>query len=544
MIEKLIENWLDSASERSYQAVFVQMLSAHGYRVVHSTRHTALEFGKDVLAIAPDGKGCAYQLKGNPGGRLGLNQFRQEIQPQLVQLMSQAVVFPGFPNEPHRAYLVSNGYFEEEVQRAVSDLNLGPYPSKVSLISRGDLLAWCEKLGTSLWPSELGDDRLLLELFLSNPRDVLPTTMLSRLIGKLLALEPLEAKFSGQPEFLRAITSAALLTGIATSRFAEAENHFAVASAWVLFAISIIAAGEKHGFKLREPALRTLRLAEAATVDALVQLWNEISKRKHLVEGNALADPEVYGWRYTTLLGLLSCLALRDDLDSVLTDDSRAKLNQWLLQRHTNLDLWGEGAIANLVPWLVWLRKHDATLRPDLEIANLTEALISRNQPKSVSPLAAPYYNFEDVARFRMRLDKAGEASAIGRETFAGCAFTAEPLFHLLVRTNLKQKCKTLWPDFSKLAHRGCLPDSRWEYCMLNITLGVDQTKIYPPTYKWADIQAEACQPVNDLLPEELAIRPWLLALWWQVTPYRYTPVANRVFAENILPGWGAWGKK
>lgn len=54
MIEKLLENWLDSASERSYQAVFVQILSAQGYRVVHSTRHTALEYGKDVLAIDPD----------------------------------------------------------------------------------------------------------------------------------------------------------------------------------------------------------------------------------------------------------------------------------------------------------------------------------------------------------------------------------------------------------------------------------------------------------------------------------------------------------
>ena len=62
MIEKLLENWLDSASERSYQAVFVQMLSAQGYRVVHSTRHTALEYGKDVLAIDQDGNGCAFQV--------------------------------------------------------------------------------------------------------------------------------------------------------------------------------------------------------------------------------------------------------------------------------------------------------------------------------------------------------------------------------------------------------------------------------------------------------------------------------------------------
>jgi len=323
VIEKLIENWLDSASERSYQPVFVQMLSAKGYRVVHSTRHTALEFGKDVLAIAPDGKGCAYQLKGNPGGRLNLTQFRSEVQPQLVQLMSQAIVFPGFPSGPCMAYLVSNGYFEEEVQRAIDDLNRNPYPSKVSLVSRGDLLDWGKELGASLWPSELDDTRMLLEIFLSDPRNVLPKELLFRLISKILAIHTLEATLSGEPEFHRVATSAALLTGIATSGFAEADNHLAVVSAWTLLAVGVIAAGEKHKYKLRGAALQTLQLAGAAAGDALARLWNEVENSKYLVEGNAMTDPEVYGWRYTTLMGLLSCLALMDESDSILDDNSR-----------------------------------------------------------------------------------------------------------------------------------------------------------------------------------------------------------------------------
>lgn len=61
MIEKLLENWLDSSTERSYQPVFVQMLTAKGYKVVHSTRHCALEFGKDILAIDLNGAGCAFR---------------------------------------------------------------------------------------------------------------------------------------------------------------------------------------------------------------------------------------------------------------------------------------------------------------------------------------------------------------------------------------------------------------------------------------------------------------------------------------------------
>jgi hypothetical protein len=539
VIEKLLENWLDSASERSYQAVFVQMLSAQRYRVVHSTRHAALEYGKDILAISPEGKGCAYQLKGNPRGKLGLAEFTKDIQPQLFQLMTQKIVFPGFPKVPHKAYLVTNGYFEEEVQRAVDDLNRMPYPSKVSLISRGHLFGWCKQFGASLWPSELDDVRSLLELFLSNPQEVLHTKLLSKLLQKILAIENHKAKLSSSAKFYRAVTSAALLTGIATSGYAEAENHFAIASAWILFAVTTIAAGEKHGYKLDRAAAESFKLAEQAIADALSELWNEVSSRKHLIQGASLPDPEIYGWRYVTLLGLLSCLAILDDSRPCLLEDARTKLQNWLTQPLTRIDLWGEGAVAALVPWLVWLRKHDATIRPDREIHGLAKAVITRNQRDSESPLANPYYNFEEIARFKLHLDKAGEASSVGRETFVGSSFTAEPLLHLLVRTNLKQACKTLWPDFTKISHRICVLNNRWEYGTLHIASGWDETKIYPSTYKWSDLKTEAIHRRNHKIPTELAARPWLLGLWWQVAPHRYTTPSNRVFVESVLPGWG-----
>jgi hypothetical protein len=531
---------LDSASERSYQAVFVQMLSALGHKVVHSTRHTALEFGKDILSIAPDGVGCAFQLKGNPGGRLGLKTFRTEIQPQLVQLMSQAVVYPGFPSEPHKAYLVSNGYFEEEVHRAMDDLNRMPaYPSKVTLISRGEMLNWSKSLGASLWPSELPDIRLLLELFLADSKDLLPVEKLATLVSKVLATDS-SSSGVGRAEFHRAVASAALLTGIATSAFAESGNNFAVASAWCLLAVTVIGASAKHGHPLQDGALETLLLAEAAAVDALAALWKDVDGRKHLVEGNALADPEVHGWRYATLLGALTCLGIYNDDTSALDASSGSRLRAWLTKRHEGIDLWGEGAVANMAPWLMYLRKHDSTLRVDFEIARLTELLIDRNQQDSQGPLASPYYTFEEVARFRLHLDKSGEASGVGRETFVGSSFTAEQLFHLLVRTNLKQKCKTLWPDFTRLGHRRNIADQGWEYCALKMSSGVDETKIYPSTYEWTQIKKDAREQDLSGIPSDLALRPWLLALWWQVAPHRYTCSASCLLAETLLPGWGS----
>ena len=539
MIEKLLENWLDSASELSYQPVFVQMLSAQGFRVVHSTRHAALEYGKDVLAINPDGRGCAYQLKGQTGGKLGLEKFRSEMQTQLVQLISQAIVFPGFPAEPHKSYLVMNGYFEEEVQRAIDDLNRGHYLSKVELVSRGHLLSWSKELGTSLWPSELTDTQTLLELYFSDPQGSLPTQKLARLLAGVLLLDETHTKTLGKAGFYRAVTSAALLTGIATSRFSEMENHFAVVSAWTLFAVSIIAAGEKHGLALQSVALDSLELAEGTIRAALAQLWKEVNEREHLVEGNPLADLEIYGWRNTTLLGLLSCLAITDDVAECLDAPSRTNLHEWLQRVNKELNLWGEGAVSSLVPWLVWMRKKDATLRPDYEIAALTRTVIRRNQRKSLAPLAGPYYDFEEIARFTMKLDKIGEAGALRGETLAGSAFTAEALMHFLVRTNLKQECKMIWPEFSKLSHRYCLLDHSWSYCTVHAREGIDVTRIYPNAYTWSVLKSEATQSMKDHFPDELAKRPWLLALWWQVVPYRYTTAASHTFIDGVLSGWG-----
>lgn len=540
MIEKLLENWLDSASERSYQAVFVQVLSGMGYRVVHSTRHSALEFGKDVLAIAPDGIGCAYQLKGHPGGRLGLSQFRSEIQPQMVQLMSQPVIYPGFPADSHRTYLVSNGYFEEEVHRAVDDLNRSPhYPYKATLVSRGELLDWCKSMGASLWPSELPDVRLLLELVLSNPRELLPIEKLSVLLGKILDSDPADTIQIKQPEFHRKVTSAALLTGIATAHFAKEKNHYAVAYAWALLAVMVIGAAEKHQHPLAGAAKETLGLAEEAALDALIELWGEVAERKHLVEGDPMSDPEVYGWRYGVVLGALSSLAVAHDANSLLDDGAGSELKAWLLKRHQGLNLWGEGAVANLVPWLVYLRKHEPTLRPDYEIAGLVEAVVKRNQHDSESALPSPYFGAEEVIRNQLSLDKHGDASDLRRETFSGSAYTAEALLHLLVRTNLKRECKSIWPDYTRLGHRRLVFSAPWHYCLLNVDVGVDEARLYPPSYEWAKLKSEATHKGNPPIPSELLARNWLLVFWWQIAPHRFTSDASRYFAESQIPGWG-----
>lgn len=515
------------------------MLAADGYKVLHSTRHCLLEFGKDILAIAPDGVGCAFQLKGNPKGRMTAGQFRQEIQPQLVQLMAQAPAYPGFPVGIHRAYLVSNGQFEEEVQVATRDMNALPFPSKVELWSRGHLYDLSMKHAKVLWPSELASNRSLLGLYLANPRDQLPVNTLAGLLEAVLHLEPDSDPLKG-PALSRAASSAAWVTGISTASFAEAENHHAVASAWALCCVALIGASERHAAGDETPIHSSFVLARSALIDALSALWNEVKSRKYLVEGDPFADAEIHGWRVGVLFGLLSSLALADAESSVLDTVSRQKLSEWLASSSHRATLWGEGAIANLFPFVVWFRKNVATTRPDDEIFSLASAVLNGNQSRSKLAIPNPYYSFEAAYRLKSPFGVVSERGTL-RETFEGSSHMAEVLFHLLARTVNKGRCKTLWEPFSRLSHRRLVLEESWHYCLLNSRKGIEETKIYPLQYDWTQLRRDSTQGncAGADIPRALRVSPWLLSMWWQVAAHRLDTCSARHFVNSLLPGWG-----
>lgn len=131
------------------------MLTGQGFHIVHNTRHTPQEYGKDVIALSPDGKLVGYQLKGNPGGTLTPTQF-DEICGQLEQLATLAFGIPGYEGRvPDACYLATNGEISELVSQQIQLLNAalaarGHPPEKIKTITRGTLLAWSKALGLAL----------------------------------------------------------------------------------------------------------------------------------------------------------------------------------------------------------------------------------------------------------------------------------------------------------------------------------------------------------------------------------------------------------
>lgn len=512
MLEKLLENWLDSASELSYQQVFVQMLSASGYTVLHSTRHCLLEFGKDVLAIAPDGVGCAFQLKGQPRKQMTVGEFRKDIQPQLVQLMSQPPAMPGFPPGIHRSYLVSNGNFGEEVQVAVAQMNGAPYPSKLELWSRGKLLEMALSTSTKLWPSEIDDTRRLLDLYMADTADQLPLDLLAGMLSSVLLLDRLDSE-SDKPsvsELSRVASSAMWAASIALSPFALRENHQAVAVGWTVTRVMLQAMFEKSGGKCE--VSQHFELSERVILDALAALWAEVSQKAHLTMPPGLEDSVIYEWRVGTLQGLLSSLHLANESQPLLGPEEHEALGAWLMLERDAPDLWGEAAVACELSHLLVLLKIGDYGRVVTKLASLAAAIIASNQTDSAAALSSPYY--DATASYLAQLSLEVEES--DKETFAGASYMARVLLLALAAMGEKSQCKRLWPDFSKLSHRYFLQAEAWMYLVPSSRWGRDVTRIYANTYEWSALVEEA-----DGLRCPANLPVWLLTMWWQACPHR-----------------------
>src|SRR5947207_5360327 len=124
MIEKIIENWLIKSSEKSYQLPFCFLLMQQGKTILHMTRHSAMEQGKDIIAVDARGQVYAYQLKGIEGRRLTISAW-QEIINQIMQLVYTPCSHPSIRSKKHhKSYLVINGDIDEEVQHAITMQNL------------------------------------------------------------------------------------------------------------------------------------------------------------------------------------------------------------------------------------------------------------------------------------------------------------------------------------------------------------------------------------------------------------------------------------
>ena len=519
MLERVIENWLDKATERSFQQPFCYMLSAEGHTIIHLTRHDAMEMGKDIITIAPDGTPCAFQLK---TGNISLSKWDKEVSSQTDALVTRHINHSSVVSSKyHRSYLVTNGNIGEKVSRAIHDRNQAWAQQSLSdfhlqTIVRGELLQKAKKLGTDLWPTELKDIKTLLEMFLEGGRGVLPKEKLASLFESTFPLSPLNNHRKPPTSHItRVIASAALLCAVATSSFSNENNYAAEIEAWTMYIAYVLALAERwdiHAERYKD----SFDIAVDSIYNSLVNLSDEIRKRKHFLEPPALSDLYIYPVRLTWLLALMSIFALwrlskelpKDEIDTFLQDFFETEFGQ--------LELWGEAAIPQFLAVFWYWRKIDATRVPEDFLYCLISTICRQNGPNSDSSLASPYYEAEDVLPHIL-----GVSEEPLRDSFSGASYALEGLVHLYVRRNWKQSMKLLWPSITKLANVRFEPANKWDFYRWRNEEGTHKI-VYPKhTQEWEELKALSFESEGPNFPSSIKNHPILLLLFLCVYPHR-----------------------
>jgi hypothetical protein len=514
------------------------MLAGDGHTVIHSTRHSPIEFGKDVISIAPDGIVCAFQLKGNPGGRLSLKQLR-EIKGQLLELATQSIVHPDVPpSGVHRCYLVTNGEADEEVHRSLDDINrelekLGYGKNRIHLWQRGRILEMANRLGAALWPTEIEDLNVFLELLVHSGDDILPLSKLHLLLSKVLCITEDDASNLGRDEANRRATSAAVMVGAALRNFSAAGNHYAAISAWTMFIAYWIAACCKHGLQINDRENASINLAKEAIRDSLAGLCDDIRNNERLLSQAGISIAQIHRGRATLIYALMSIYWLWSEEVGWLIEDHATFMSRWLPRDFSKSWLWGEGAVPQMLAHYWYISMIDPTSASESLLAALVSLVVTSTQRDRDLP--SPYFSFEDVIR---HLFSNFLKDPLRDESGAFASYSAQGLMHLLVRTNNKRTCAILWPEFTRLGLMHFEPDKEWKFCLFRSSKGRNITVYTKIPTTWHELIQDARECRVAQVPKELLREKYILLLFVIVFPHRATASIIRLLGRRFSKIW------
>jgi len=125
------------------------------------------------------------------------------------------------------------------------------------------------------------------------------------------------------------------------------------------------------------------------------------------------------------------------------------------------------------------------------------------------------------------------------RDSFEAHSFVCESLMAMLVRANMKQTCKLLWPDLTKVHNERVTARQQWRYCLYRTgDQATNQTVIYPRTMEWKDLRTIAREHKAADVPEALKDDPVLFLLFVNIFPFRATFSALKSLHKTFDGTW------
>lgn len=517
MIERVIENWLDSTTEREYQFAFCQALAAQGFRIEHISSHGQMEQGKDIIATDRAGFHYAYQLKTGDIDQGTWRAIRGEIE-ELVELPIQ---HPNIPQaSPFQPILVTTGTLTDPVRREITDRRIvweRNGHNALTVVTKWQLHDMLVKAQGNFLPRSPADFERFLKLFLGDKRNVLNKQEFSEFLQSLQPVGDIK-----RAELRRIFSATALLASYILSGFQREQNNFALAEGWILVVAYLLRLAER--VKLYEPIwLPSILLCIEAWEQAAAALTAEAVERQWWVEGNPAVDVDILGFRTTILLGFLSAFALycrAAKHPSKLENEIFGKI----ISRLKDSKYWGESATPHYYSVILLLFIHGKEGMAVQLTSEIIQLITNRNSNRAEQGIPDPYYEPEHLLEAAVGLEEIFGP----KQSFVGSSFSLRSLVEFLARRERKQILKSLWHRITGIMSREFMPSPLEDTYLWRAKHGTLATALFGQPQDWSELKesAEKKPEINLLLYSRF---PQLILPFLITYPHRFTPDLSRL---------------
>lgn len=486
MIERVLENWLNKASERGYQIPFCQALIGQGKTILHSTRHCAMEMGKDIIAQDSDGFIHVYQLKSLKGAKLTQSGYRSDVAPQLASLVLGKPIHPSIPEtaKVKFAYIVMSGDINEEASREIDDLNRTLEQSsiltRVKTITYGELIVLFRQNFEKFGPKDPHLSKLFLELFLSDGRDFFPVEKLATLLEEMST--DIEKPTSGIFQELTATMT--LISSLAVSNFTLEKNWFSEFQCWSTHLAHLLQVQKLWEIPTKDIEA-DIDIALTGMFSALKSLNDEcLTRAEKLTEGNPLADSLLHQHRRTILVGANSLYLLWSESLGTLDQENVNETLSFIRNQLGQLSFWGESAVPFILAYIFLASRLRDNKTRDRLLEELICSILRSNAKDSNEQLPSPYYSVNDCLKAKFM---GGEFKF--EEKFTRSAYTLLPLIMLAVDLDLRDLLQKTWKEISYFSFVQYEPEGHYEFFRWRSKRGRNIITLPKFTQSWTELR-------------------------------------------------------
>lgn len=516
---RLIENWLINTPERGFEIPFCQLLISEGHRIVHIDSHSQQEEGKDVVSLDQNNTLCAYQIK---QGNINVREWRS-IQGELRELVELPLSHPRFNGKKCRPFLVVTGSLNQPALGRLHRFNqeLPRRFRKLELVDRHDLLARFVRCQDSLFPIDVDEFHLLLDLLHRNGAECLDRRKYARFLGQVLEME------GGIPrsgEARRMIAGALIMASHAMGQHSRSQNHLAIAEGWAMAAVivtkvaSMCSLDRRHWREAR-------RVACDASSGAFERLASEALNNQHLVSGDMLGDGGlVWRLRATLVAAAISMHCLLKRLEGCPVGNER-ECRTRVLELMRASTILGESAVSCVLPifWFLAIDAKTSQIAEERCLLDYIRAVSGVNAHGKEVGIPSPYYTDSQCLEALVTHDP----TIFGEENMLGTSYTVFPLTLLLVRRLLRRGLSESWADIASLRHYWMEFASMSEFLSYRARGGrlVSQYLPTPTSWNWLLQEVERHHlSFQELVTPAIADDPRLPLLLAFCYPHRMSP--------------------